>query len=188
MERNLVDDDDRVFLAECFKECSPVTADVPQRRELCGGGIDELFELVLCRGLDRLIVDSVVPISDGLANELTLTEATAAVDHDEIPRLGLIAVRELIEFDVSINEVLYTASRISDQVEFSISEITISKRVISFYRGRSQSRKIHSSHYREREGHCLSLSSERIPAFTPGVNRVTQLHNTLLGGRPDIPR
>jgi len=54
--------------------------------ELCGGGsIDELFELVLCRGLDRLVVDSVVPISDGLANELTLTEATAAVDHDEIP-------------------------------------------------------------------------------------------------------
>jgi len=36
-----------------------------------------------CRGLDHLVVDGVVPISNGLANEFTLAEA-ATVDHDEI--------------------------------------------------------------------------------------------------------
>jgi len=42
--------------------------------------------------------------------DLTLTEATEAVYHDEVPRLGPIAVGELTEFDVSINELLHTAS------------------------------------------------------------------------------
>jgi len=48
---------------------------------------------------NRPLVDSVVPINDGLANELTLTEATAAVDHDEIP-VSTHSSLELIEFDV----------------------------------------------------------------------------------------
>jgi hypothetical protein len=90
---------------------------------LCGGGVDELFELILCRGLDCLIVDGVVPISDGLADEFAFPEATTTINDDEVCRLGFVAVRESIAFDVPINEVLHTPASTAAQIEFTILEI-----------------------------------------------------------------
>jgi hypothetical protein len=87
--------------------------------------------LVRCRGLDRLVVNGIVPISDGLADEFAFPETTATVDHDEICSLRLIAVRELIEFDIPINELLHTIGTIPKQIEFSILETAISEIVIS---------------------------------------------------------
>jgi hypothetical protein len=130
-KRELVDDDDGVLFAQCFEERFPIAADIAQRGELCGSDIYELFELVRCRRLDRLVVDGVVPIRDGLADEFAFSEA-AAVDYDKVCRLGFVAVRQLIEFDVPINEVHHRSSTVSTQIELSILEIAISEFVISY--------------------------------------------------------
>ena len=79
----------------------------------------------MCRGLDGLIVDSVVPVTAGLTDEFALAETTAIQD-DEICRLGFVAVCELIEFGIPINEFLRTASAVDTEIELLISEIVIS--------------------------------------------------------------
>lgn len=52
-----------------------------------------------------MVVDGVVSITDGLTNEFTLSEASTAVDDDELGGLRLVAVRQVIEFALSINEL-----------------------------------------------------------------------------------
>jgi hypothetical protein len=94
---------------------------------LCCGSFDELFELILCRGLDCLVVYSVFPISDGLADEFAFAEAQTAIDDDKVCGLGLVAVRELITFDVPIHELFHTPDYSSTQIEAPILEITISE-------------------------------------------------------------
>ena len=54
------------------------------------------------------------------------------VADDEVCRLGLVAVRQLIEFDVPINEVHHRSSTVSTQIELLILEIVISELVISY--------------------------------------------------------
>jgi hypothetical protein len=128
----LVDDDDGVLSSQRFKQRFPVATNVTQRGELRGGGVDELFELIRGRGFDRLIVDGVVPVGDGLADEFALSQTTTAVDHNEVCRLGLVAVRQLIEFDVPISEVRHRSSTVFTQIELTILEIVFSELVVSY--------------------------------------------------------
>jgi hypothetical protein len=66
-----------------------------------------------------------------LADKFAFPEATPAVDNDEVCRLRLVTIRELIKFDVPINELLHTISDISGRIEVPILEIAISETSIS---------------------------------------------------------
>lgn len=57
------------------------------------------------------------PISDGLADKLAFPGVTASVDHDEACRLGLVAVHELIEFDILIDKLLHIIGTTSKRVD-----------------------------------------------------------------------
>jgi hypothetical protein len=59
------------------------------------------------------VVDGVLPISDGPANDLALAEATTTVDHDALRRPGFVGVRESIEFDVPVTELLHTPATVA---------------------------------------------------------------------------
>ena len=74
-----------------------------------------------------MVIYSVFPIRDGLANKSVFAEAPTAIDDDKICGLGLVAVRKSITFDIPIHELFHTHDYISTQIETTILEITISE-------------------------------------------------------------
>lgn len=64
------------------------------------------------RGSPFFSVDGVVPVSDGLAVQLTVVEAMLTVD-DDVCGVGFMTICEVTEFSVPINELLHTFDRTS---------------------------------------------------------------------------
>lgn len=71
-------------------------------------------------------VDGVVSVSGVLADQFTFVEATSAVYDHEVCGVRFVALRELTEFVVPINELFHTLGRTSAQTELPVMELVIS--------------------------------------------------------------